>query len=196
MCTEHDESPENPCPVTTLFARRVRRGHEAQYERWLEGVAEAAAAFEGYRGTTTLKPSGQAPAGAHDEYLAMLHFDSAACRDRWLDSAEHRRWLRLLEAIPVEHEEVCTHSGLQRWFTRPSTPAPADYKIAALILLGLYPLVLLLDVALGPLTKQLPPALAALIGLLISVPAMVWIVLPLLSKLFARWLYPRPRPSN
>jgi antibiotic biosynthesis monooxygenase (ABM) superfamily enzyme len=184
-------SPAPPSsPVTTLFARKVRRGSEPQYERWLVGIADAAAHFEGYGGTTTFKPNAE-----QDQYLAMITFDAAAHLDRWLDSPQHRLWVDALRAIPVEHEQVTSLQGLQRWFSLPRRPEPADYKIAALIVIGLYPLVLLLDLALAPLLRQLPQALSTLIGLLISVPVMVWIVLPLLTRLFSRWLYPAARAS-
>ncbi len=61
--------------------------------------------------------------------------------------------------------------------------------MAALVLLGLYPLVLVLDSVLGPVTSRLPEALRLPISLSVSVLLMVWLVLPFLNQVFARWLH-------
>ena len=73
---------------------------------------------------------------------------------------------------------------------------PPRYKTASLILLGLYPLVLVLGVVLNPLLAGLPGPLQILISLMVSVAMMVWIVLPGLTRLFSGWLHPQPKPSE
>ena len=67
---------------------------------------------------------------------------------------------------------------------------PPRYKTALLILLGLYPLVLVLDVVLSPLLDGLPGPVQVLLSLMVSVAMMVWIVLPRLTQLFSGWLHP------
>ena len=63
------------------------------------------------------------------------------------------------------------------------------------MLLGLYPLVLLLNALLQPLIGSWPSALRVLVSLVISVPLMVWVVMPQLTRLFFGWLYPEHSPS-
>ena len=88
-------------------------------------------------------------------------------------------------------------AGMERWFTLPdrgATRLPPRYKTATLILLGLYPLVLLLNLVLSPVLVGLPSQLQVLVSLVVSVALMVWIVLPWLTRLFSGWLHPNARP--
>ena len=40
----------------------------------------------------------------------------------------------------------------------------------------------------------LPNPLQVLVSLMISIPIMIWVVLPQLTRLFCRWLYPGHKP--
>ena len=161
-------------PVTTVFARRVRPGSEPAYEEWLAGIARATSRFPGSQGTTILRPT-----EGRSEYVAIMQFDAAESLDAWLASTERSTWLSELRALEVCHEEVSTLAGMERWFTLSGSQEglPPRYKTATLVLLGLYPLVLALDVMLGPLLASLPRPLAVLASLSFSVPIMVWLIL-------------------
>lgn len=202
-------------PVTAIFARRVRAGSESRYEDWLTGIAQAAARVPGSLGTTILR-RGDAPGGgpgdgpgdrqgdgerdargdaaneASGEYVAIAQFDGAPALDAWLASEERALWMSRLDAIDVCREDVSTLAGMERWFTpaRDDRALPPRYKTAALVLLGLYPLVLALDVVLGPLLSGLPRPAALLLSLVVSVSIMVWWVLPWLTRVFQGWLRP------
>ncbi len=183
-----------PCPVTTMFARRVRPGFESQYEEWLAGITRTADGFPGNQGSTILRPG-----AGRTEYVAIIQFDSAQNLERWLVSGERADWLTKLESITLDSEEVSSLTGMERWFTLPDrsvTQAPPKYKSAILVLLGLYPLVLLLNPLLRLLIGSWPAALLMLVSLVVSVPLMVWVVMPLLTRLFFRWLYPEHKPSR
>ena len=182
---DHDSA----CPATTVFARVVRPGSEAQYEEWLEGISETAAAFTGNQGMTILLPS-----GGREEYIAITHFDSKENADLWMHSKERCGWIDKLGEISIEREEVTSLTGMERWFTmpgRPITKPPPPYKTAIMIVVGLYPLALGLDVVLSPMLVDLAGALQILITLAISSSIMVWFLMPGLTRLFYRWLYPR-----
>jgi antibiotic biosynthesis monooxygenase (ABM) superfamily enzyme len=180
--------------VTTIFARVVRPGNENQYEDWLAGISRTSSGFAGNRGTTILRP-----ADGRKEYVAITQFDTQHQLDEWLKSAERGNWLAKLESIDICSQQVMSLAGMERWFTLPSTSAdhmPPPYKTAMLILLGLYPLVLVLDVVLSPFLAGLPGPLQVLISLMVSVAMMVWIVLPRLTQLFSGWLHPKPKPPE
>jgi len=183
---------DSPSPVTTIFAREVRAGFEVQYEEWLAGISRTSLRFTGNQGTTILRP-----AEGRDEYIAITHFDSAENLELWLRSTERESWLEKLQSIGICREEVMSLAGMERWFTlraRGATRLPPRYKTATLILLGLYPLALLLDLVLSPVLSGLPGPLSVLVSLVVSVALMVWIVLPWLTRLFSGWLHPRPEP--
>jgi antibiotic biosynthesis monooxygenase (ABM) superfamily enzyme len=181
-------------PVTTIFARAVRPGHEMRYEDWLAGISRASSGFAGNHGTTILRP-----ADSRKEYVAITQFDTQHDLDKWLESPERSNWLAKLESIDICSQDVISLAGMERWFSLPGTSTdhmPSRHKTATLILLGLYPLVLVLDVILSPLLAGLPGPLQVLISLMVSVAMMVWIVLPGLTRLFSGWLHPKPKPSE
>lgn len=174
-------------PVTAVFERRVRAGSEARYEDWLTGIAQAAARSPGSQGTTILRPT-----GGNAEYVAIAQFESPETLEAWLESADRKSWMSRLRAVDTCHEDVSTLAGMERWFTlsHGARAHPPRYKTAALVLLGLYPLVLVLDVVLGPLLADLPRPVGLLVSLLVSVSIMVGSVLPWLTRVFGGWLHP------
>ena len=177
-------------PVTTVFRRTIRAGYEERYENWLSGIARTAARFPGSQGTTVLRPTGEG-----SEYVVLTQFESAESLEAWRSSPERGAWISRLRANEVCDEDVSTLAGLERWFAlAPGSRArPPRHKTAALILLGLYPLVLVLDVVLAPLLSGLPRPVGLLASLLVSVSAMVGFVLPWLTRVFAGWLHPTGR---
>ncbi len=183
-----------PSPVTTIFARRVRPGFERRYEEWLQGIGRASSQFRGNQGSTILCPRGD-----RREYIVILQFDSSENLERWLVSPEREHWCDKLESITLDSEEVSSLTGMERWFTLPDrsvSQAPPKYKSAILVGMGLYPLILFLNLFLEPWVGSWPVALQILISLMISIPLMVWIVMPQLTRLFFGWLYPKHRPSR
>ena len=185
---------EPSMPVTTIFTRIVRPGHEVQYEDWLAGISRTSSGFAGNSGTTILRP-----AQGREEYVAIMQFDTQHNLDDWLESVERANWLTKLGAIDICREEVMTLAGMERWFTLQGGDydhMPPLYKTALLILLGLYPLILVLDFVLSPLLGGLPGPVELLFSLMVSVPMMVWIVLPLLTKIFSSWLHPKAKPPK
>lgn len=174
-------------PATAVFARRVRVGLEERYEQWLSGIARAASRQPGSLGTTIVRPGGT---GA--EYVAVTQFETRASLQAWLDSADRALWISRLQEIDVCREETLSLAGMERWFTFDGGErrAPARHKMAALVLLGLYPLVLALDALLGPLLAGLPRPAGLFLSLLVSVSTMVWFVLPFLTRVFQGWLQP------
>jgi antibiotic biosynthesis monooxygenase (ABM) superfamily enzyme len=176
-------------PVTTTVTRRVRPGHEAAYEAFLDGISAAARQFPGYLGVEVFRPS--EPGG---EYRIVYRFDTAAHLGGWLDSEEHSTWLRVAEphaAGPMRSQYL---TGLESWFTLPEQPGarpPPPYKMAILTWLTIFPLITLVVVVLGPLLRGVGPIPRLAITTLITVPLMTWIVMPRVTRLLRGWLYPR-----
>ena len=183
---------ESTLPVTTVFARVVHAGYESQYEEWLNGISRAAAAFPGNQGTTILRPS-----EGRKQYIAVVHFDSNTNQEAWLDSQERADWLSKLESISLDHEEVASGQGTERWFTLPGCPvthAPPRYKTAIMVFVGLYPMSLLLNLTLTPALGACPPFLRLMLSQIVSIALMVYVLIPALTRLFYAWLYPRGVP--
>lgn len=66
---------------------------------------------------------------------------------------------------------------------------PPRYKQAVITFLGIYPLIMLFMTLFGAKLQPLPLWLNNLIVCLVLVPLLTFAVIPLLNKLFARWLH-------
>ncbi|MEO0652507.1 MAG: antibiotic biosynthesis monooxygenase [Planctomycetota bacterium] len=173
--------------VAAVVARDVEPRSVHDYERWLTGIGEAQAAFEGSLGTTVLRPAGES-----GSYLAVLQFSDRAHLDAWLESEERRSWLARLDRLGTTETLFVPLAGLEYLGAPPSSApeaGPPRWKTGVMVLTGLYPIVALLGVVLDPLLEPLPEPLALLASLAVSVSLMVWVVLPALGRLLTPWLH-------
>jgi uncharacterized protein len=176
-------------PVTATVTRSVKPGHETSYEQFLSGIIAAASEFPGYLGVEVFRPE-SATAG---EYRIVYRFDNAEHLRRWLDSDEHAVWLRRAEPHVIGPMRTGFVTGLESWFTLPGgpgAPPPPPYKMALLTWIAIFPLITALVVALGPLLEGLPLVARLGITTAIAVPLMTWVVMPRVTRLLRRWLYP------
>jgi uncharacterized protein len=176
--------------VTTTVTRRVKPGHEAAYEAFLAGISGAARAFPGYLGVEIFRP---AP-GRGGEYRIVYRFDSLTHLHAWLDSAEHAAWLQRAEPHVAGPMRTQVLTGLEGWFTLPTQPGlpPPPYKMAILTWVTIFPLITLVVVATAPLLGSLPLVLRLAVTTGVTVPLMTWVVMPRMTRLLRRWLYPDP----
>src|SRR5215468_2863357 len=160
--------PELPAgavgPVTATVTRRVKPVHEDAYEQFLAGISGAAKAFPGYLGEEVFRPAG----GPGGEYRIVYRFDSPAHLRAWLDSPERAAWL-----APAE----------------PGAPPP-PYKMAILTWAAIFPLITLVVLASAPLIGPWPLAARLAVTTLVTVSVMTWVVMPRVTRLLRRWLYP------
>lgn len=65
---------------------------------------------------------------------------------------------------------------------------PPKWKTAVLVWIAIYPSITILFLLLGEQLQRLPAPLRTLVLTLVLVPLLVFVLLPLLHKVFARWL--------
>ena len=188
--------PELPAgaagPVTATVTRRVKPGHEDAYEEFLAGISSAARAFPGYLGIEVFRP---AP-GASDEYRTVYRFDSSAHLRAWLDSPERAAWLQRAEPHAPGPMRADYLTGLESWFTLPAQPgaaAPPPYKMALVTWVTIFPLITLVVIASAPLIGRLPLVPRLAVTTLVTVSLMSWVVMPRVTRLLHKWLYPARR---
>ena len=90
-------------------------------------------------------------------------------------------------------------TGLESWFTLPGQPGlmrPRPYKMALLTWITIFPLITAIVAITGPLLKDLPLAVRLGITTALTVPLMTWVVMPRVTRLLHRWLYPHHRPPK
>lgn len=172
--------PALPEPVTVVVTRRVRPGREDDFAAWFEALRAAAGRIPGYLGTTVLAD----PAGTR--HIVERFADDTSLRT-WEASRERARLIE--EADGFSSAERRHLSGLETWFDIPG--APPRWKMAVTTFAAAYPIAYLVLRVAGPHEGGLPASLRALITVAVLVPALTWIVMPRLTHLLRRWLYPR-----
>jgi uncharacterized protein len=193
MSSKRELPAEVEGPVTTTVTRRIKPGHEAAYEEFLAGISSAARAFPGYLGIEVFRP---AP-GQGDEYRTVYRFDSSAHLRAWLDSPERAAWLQRAEPHVAGPMRTQFLTGLESWFTVPTRPGvapPPLYKMAILTWVTIFPLITLVVVVSAPLLGSLPLVVRLAVTTLVTVSLMTWVVMPRVTRLLHRWLYPGRRP--
>ena len=175
-------------PVTVVVRRRVKAGAEADFERAMQEFIGFALAFPGNRGIDVVRPQ---PGGTR-EYTVVDRFADPSSRRAFKESPDYRAWMRRLRELSEQDPYIEEHDGLGGWFTPPDAqrPAPpAQIKMALVTFLGVYPLTSVLP----PLGSWLLPTWhPLLVNVLVTgtiVAALTWMVMPILTRVFARWLF-------
>ena len=181
---------EDDAPLATVVvSHAVRAADEADFLAWQDRMTEAESRSGGFRGSELFPPV----PGVQTEWTALYRFASAADLERWLASDERRGLLD--EGERFQDFRMRRVSGtFGSWFPVTGTgvdaaPVP-NWKSALSVLVGLYPTVVLLTLALGKIwpTAQLWESL--LLGNVLSVTLLTWVVMPTVNRVFAFWLTP------
>ena len=174
-------------PVTMVVSRVVRPGREPDFERWVSGIVREALGFEGHLGANVIRPH-----AGQREYAVILKFADYDRLRSWAQSPQREDWLRRLEGLTEGDDRVQVLTGLESWFELPGSGvvAPARHKMVALTFLGLYPLLLLNRALFGRWLDAVPVAAGTAASTLVLLVLMTYVVMPRITAVFARWLYP------
>jgi len=181
---------DDEIPVTVVVSRQVRPGREAEYEEWLTGVMHAAAQFEGHQGASVIRPTDH----EHPEYVLIFRFDHYRNLRRWQGSEIRDQWLARAKPLIVSEAKVQVLTGMEGWFTLPGRKPPGPpprYKMAVMTACAVYPISLALGLTVRPMLAKLPLLVGTAVMTVAMILLMTWAVMPLMTKLFYRWLYPR-----
>ena len=188
-----DPPPDPTTPIlrvrgpraSSVIVHRFPADHADAFMEWLHGITDAAGAYPGYQATEIYPPTGDG-----DEWVVIIHFDDEQMLQAWLDAPERAAWVARL---PHEARDFRLHTmpaGFGSWVagqTADGTPVP-HWKSFLLVLVGLYPVVMLLTLIVAPRTAGLGMAFAMLVGNILSVAILEWAVMPLLNRALAPWL--------
>lgn len=178
---------------TAVVARKIKRGRESDYERWLAKVADALHSAAGYDGMTAI--SSPDPQGS--VRMLLIRFVSAKTLSDWEQSTT--RHLLAEEGNGFSTAYYQTAPGLESFFSVPgSVPAPLRWKMCVLTIPTVY---LLINVVLFlflsiPGFGQWPAPIRMIPVICIMTVLLTYVFLPALSKLFAPWLFANPVPPT
>jgi len=150
--------------VTAVISHVVKPGREQGYEAWFE-------------------------------YVVILKFDCYNNLKAWLESDVRREWIERLQPLIEKPEDIQTLTGLETWFTLPNKSMkapPPRYKMALVTWLGVFFTISILNRFLVPLLSGLPALLTSLMITGLTVILLTYLVMPRLTQIFRKWLYPIP----
>jgi len=175
-------------PVTIIITRVVKPGYQQAFESALQEISGQVKKFPGYMGGNLIRPSN----GSNLEYVNIFRFDTYEHMHAWETSQVRQKWLRKLDELLDCESKPQIITGLEYWFTLPENPLekpPPRHKMALLIWLAVFPILLVLPPAIRDLLKGFPDivVVAAISALMVTL--MTFVIMPLLTRCFARWLF-------
>jgi antibiotic biosynthesis monooxygenase (ABM) superfamily enzyme len=171
-------------PVTVTVARVVRPEQRREFEQWAEDVLRVAAGFPGNLGASLLRPG---PGSL--EYHLVYRFVDDESLAAWERSAERRTALAHVAEM-VDDERYARVAGLESFFTRPPRPGPR-WRITVLTIGAVFAITSLLQLFVMPHLASWPLAARLLLSACVVVTLLGNVVMPALTRWFARWLSPR-----
>lgn len=182
------EQQQQDSYVTQIISRKVKPDCQTDYERWLKtSLMPTLTGFPGFEGVTILRP-GETPS---KEYVIIQRWKDYEHLCDWVESAERTTVLAQSEPYSIGGPTRRRETGLEVWFQLPgevSIKPPPRYKMAVLIWMVIAPLTLAAGYLLGPLLQQLPVVAATYLRAGVVVLVMTYAAMPLVRRLFARWL--------
>ena len=175
-------------PVTVVVRRRVKPGSEAIYENWLERLTADASGMAGYLGTQFQKP-----AGKDDPYVSIFRFETLEDLEAFERSDLRARYLAEIAPHVASDAIWDKTTGLEVWFDAPKgtvVAQPSPHRMAVVLVVVVFLLVWALNVILTPILGDLPFALRLLITVILQVSLMTYIIMPRVTRLLARWIFP------
>ncbi|MGV2866734.1 antibiotic biosynthesis monooxygenase [Achromobacter sp. ESBL13] len=169
-------------PVTMLVTRHIAPERYSDFLSWMRQGEILAAGFPGFLGSGVLQP----PEGG-DQYQIVLRFTDEASLLRWEKSLPRRMWLeRGANLVRASHEHRV--KGTDGWFAPKAASAPPRWKQAVSIWLAYFPVLLVFSMLVSEHLSVLPVFWRVLITSVILTPIMVFICIPVISRVLQRWL--------
>lgn len=174
--------------VTSVVLHQVAAGMQTAYEAWLDRIIPVAASFRGHRGVDVIRP----PEGSRT-YTVAIRFDDLDCAQAWFTSDARRALVAEAQPLLQGDETVNTVTGLEFWFDHPKgQKPPRPWKQYLLTLSVIYPLTLLVPLAVHLLIEPLPLLQPRWIERLVVAATIVglmnFVVMPRYSRFAAAWL--------
>jgi antibiotic biosynthesis monooxygenase (ABM) superfamily enzyme len=175
--------------IATAITTQVYPGMEPEFWKWLRKIHAFQAKFPGYAGVYIQPPDPATPG----QWTTLLRFNSPQDLENWFASPVRLELLAEAKSMVKSTSFQKLTSSFPGWFPLDQTTGqrPPKWKTAILVLLGLFPIVILLKHFLLPiLLSILNPTFANAINTMGSVSFVTWVSMPILIKSFNWWLMP------
>ena len=170
-----------------MISRSIKPGYEKDYDDWLRRFLEFVRKALGYLGTTVVLPGGT---NSNIRYI-LRRFTDKASMDIWDNSPDVQR---LLQEANRYSTRTLRNSHRSRNMVhapnlKPVMPPPR-WKMAIVVFVAAYTTSMLSRSLLGFLLSDWPLITSTLMYSTILVISLTYLLLPIFSLIFKRWLYP------
>lgn len=172
-------------PVTAIVRALVLPENFDLYRAAIRELSAACSVFPGYGGTRVIEPS-----NVEAEWVTIFSFNSYHNYDRWINSPERARCLNVLHRLiegEVSREQI---TGLDYWTgpaAKKSGSWPPSWRMTAVAFLAIFPLSYFVpNLVRGLFPGQ--PMLGSVLAVVAVTILMSYISLPLMVRIFRRWL--------
>jgi antibiotic biosynthesis monooxygenase (ABM) superfamily enzyme len=182
-------------PITVSITRVVSPERAKEVAAWARAGQDLASSSPGYLGSGWVRPD----PGSHEWHM-LYRFADAADLAAWEGSPERQWWIASALGL-VEHAREEKRTGIEGWFDEPTAievlerpmTAPPRWKQLVSIFIAFYPLSLLANWLLAPITAAWPLPLRVLVLVALVSPVMTYLALPFVTRALRPWL---PRPAR
>ncbi|MGP3923171.1 antibiotic biosynthesis monooxygenase [Streptomyces sp. 8N616] len=184
-------APAEEAAVTAVISHEVLPERQEDFERWQEKVLEAQREFPGFMGSEMFRPV----QGVQDNWVVAFRFDTREHLDAWLRSGRREKLLEEGRNYFASFDVRKVGSAFSGWFRfeeGTKEGIPPNWKQAMTVVLALYPTVMVLNLTVGfELGKfGVPDFFGLFISNVCSVAILTWLLMPVVTRAFDRWLAP------
>ena len=175
-------------PVTTIIARRIKPGREAQYEDWVRRIIKVGATWPGHQSVDIIRPS----PGTQGAYLLLVRFDTREHQQNWEHSDQRAAFLVELEELTDGDTLFEAVTGLETWFTLPGEaplPPPNKHKMAIILMLAVFCLVYTINHFFGAQLALLDSVTRTAVVATLQVALLTYVIMPRATRWLRKWLY-------
>ena len=176
----------NESPVHFAITLRVREGREAEFAELLARFARRSLDHRGTTGVHLIQP---VPGTNCREFGVLRSFESERHSHEFYHSDMYQQY-RAETAHLVEGEPIIRRlNGLEAFFRSGGQRLPPRWKMAVVTYIGVVPSVALWSSTLRPLLREYHWFLGLLLVNAAVVATLAWVMMPMLTKLFHKWLH-------
>ena len=173
-------------PAHFAVTLRVRAGHEAEFTELLTRFAQRSLDYRGTTGVHLILP---VPGTGDGEFGILRSFLSEQHSREFYESEMYQQY-KMDTAHLVEGEPIIKPlTGLEAFFRNGGQRMPPRWKMAVVTYLGVFPSALFWSTILKPLLVGHHWLVVAMIGNAAVVATLAWAMMPLLTRLFHKWLH-------
>ncbi|KIS43448.1 antibiotic biosynthesis monooxygenase [Kosakonia radicincitans] len=173
-------------PVTLVITHSLLPEQAEMYEQWLGKIMPIAAEFPGHLGANVIRP-----AQGQNLWNIIIRFDTLEHLYAWTQSETRNALVKEIAPLLAEGDKTEVHTEAAFWFTPPAahTRGPKQWKQFLLTLLVIFPSTNLVPWLTGLLLPGLKGTLLLhFINDACVVALVVWLWMPIVTRLFAGWL--------